>query len=164
MTTFDFQFDTPSYKGKTSIPTGIFIDNEFLPPTNGTTIEYVLDFVCREICPPNHFNSVINPATARIITSVAEGVATDVDRAVAIARRAFNTTWGRNKPGSERGVLLMKLADLIEEIVPELAALVSLENGAYSKLSILFMRCSVKGRQASRTRLPSWRPAPSPHS
>ena len=38
----------------------------------------------------------------------------DIDIAVAAARNAFNTTWGKNVTGFERSRLLNKLADLIE--------------------------------------------------
>lgn len=45
------------------------------------------------------------------------------------AQKAYDTVWGLNTPGSERGRLLCKLADLMEENAEELAALESLNNG-----------------------------------
>jgi aldehyde dehydrogenase (NAD+) len=71
----------------------------------------------------------INPATEEVIAQVAEADAADVDRAVAAARRAFESgPWSRMS-GSERGRLLYKLADLIEANRKELAALETLDNG-----------------------------------
>jgi len=40
-TTFTHDFNTQSFKGKLSFPTGIFIDGQFSAGSNGTTIEYV---------------------------------------------------------------------------------------------------------------------------
>jgi aldehyde dehydrogenase (NAD+) len=53
----------------------------------------------------------------------------DVDLAVAAARKAFNTSWGKNVTGFERSRLIGKLADLIERDQQELAELESLNNG-----------------------------------
>jgi len=36
---FEYTFDTPSWKGTTSIPTGIFIGGKFRPGSEGKTIE-----------------------------------------------------------------------------------------------------------------------------
>lgn len=49
--------------------------------------------------------------------------------AVAAARKAFNTSWGKNVTGFERSRLLNRLADLIERDAQELAELESLNNG-----------------------------------
>jgi aldehyde dehydrogenase (NAD+) len=71
----------------------------------------------------------INPATGEIITHVAEADAPDVDKAVTAARRAFEkSTWSKMS-ASNRGRLINKLADLIEEHADELAQLESLDNG-----------------------------------
>ena len=53
----------------------------------------------------------------------------DIDVAVAAAREAFKTTWGKNVTGFERSRLLHKLADLMERDAQELAELESLNNG-----------------------------------
>ena len=72
---------------------------------------------------------VYNPATGTVIANVPEGDKTDVDLAVAAARRAFDDgSWGRVGP-SERGRLLWRLADLIERDLEELAELESIDNG-----------------------------------
>lgn len=53
----------------------------------------------------------------------------DIDIAVASARKAFKTTWGKNVTGFQRSALITKLADLIERDAQELAELESLNNG-----------------------------------
>lgn len=56
-----------------------------------------------------------NPATGEVIAEVQEGDSADVDAAVQTASKAFrlNSPW-RTMDSSQRGVLLHKLADLIE--------------------------------------------------
>jgi len=72
---------------------------------------------------------VTDPSCNRVIASVAEGKAEDVDRAVAAARRAFeDSAWSRMKP-VDRERLIHKLADLIEEHADTLAELEALDNG-----------------------------------
>src|SRR3989440_1736840 len=71
----------------------------------------------------------INPSTGEVITQVAEANAADVDKAVAAARAAFDKGSWRKMSGSQRGVLMNKLADLIEKHADELAQLESLDNG-----------------------------------
>ena len=71
----------------------------------------------------------INPATEEVIAQVAEGDAADVDLAVEAAREAFeNGPWAK-MDARDRGRLMYKLADLIEEEADELAALETLDNG-----------------------------------
>jgi aldehyde dehydrogenase (NAD+) len=73
--------------------------------------------------------ATINPATGDTICQIAEGDKADVDLAVKAARKAFEDgPWSRMN-ASERGRLLYKLADLIEQNAPTLAALESLDNG-----------------------------------
>jgi phenylacetaldehyde dehydrogenase len=70
-----------------------------------------------------------DPGTGRAIAQVAEGDAADVDLAVAAARRAFESgPWNKITP-SDRGRLIWKIADLLEENADELAELESLDNG-----------------------------------
>lgn len=70
-----------------------------------------------------------DPATGEVLTQVPEGGREDIDRAVAAARRAFETgPWKRITP-SERGKLIWKLADLLETHLNEFAELESLDNG-----------------------------------
>src|SRR3954449_2175992 len=69
-----------------------------------------------------------NPATGEVLARVAEGDRTDIDRAVKAARKAFDGPWSRMTE-SERGKLIWKLADLLEEHLEEFATLETLENG-----------------------------------
>jgi len=72
---------------------------------------------------------VVDPATGQQIAAVAEGLAEDVDLAVAAARRAFEDgPWARMKP-TERGKLVWRLGDVLEAHADELAELESLDNG-----------------------------------
>jgi len=64
-----------------------------------------------------------------VFATIAEGTAKDVDRAVAAAKHAFETSWGLKASGSRRGELLNKLADLLVLHSDELAALEALDNG-----------------------------------
>jgi gamma-glutamyl-gamma-aminobutyraldehyde dehydrogenase len=71
----------------------------------------------------------INPATGEVLAPVAACEAEDVDRAVAAARRAFDSgVWSRAAPAHRRDVLL-RLAALIRENLEELALLDSLDMG-----------------------------------
>ncbi len=70
---------------------------------------------------------IINPHDNSLITKVAEATEGDVDLAVDAAKSAF-PEWAA-KTGSERGLLLLKLADKIEECAEELAQLESLDTG-----------------------------------
>jgi aldehyde dehydrogenase (NAD+) len=75
--------------------------------------------------------STINPATEEVLTEIVEASASDVDRAVEAARRAFedrNGPW-RKLSASERGRLIWTLADLVEKNIDELAELETLDNG-----------------------------------
>ena len=71
----------------------------------------------------------INPATGDTIAQVAAGDAPDVDKAVAAARKAFEGGPWRKMSATERGKLMFKLADLIEQNKEELARLETLDNG-----------------------------------
>ncbi|GAA6017990.1 hypothetical protein JCM10207_002733 [Rhodosporidiobolus poonsookiae] len=103
---------TISLSGKDlSIPTGCFINNEWLDSYDSSTF------------------SVLNPATGKEITQVAHAKEADVDAAVKAARKAFKTTWGRQSVPEERARLLYKLADLMERDQQVLAELEALNGG-----------------------------------
>ncbi len=70
-----------------------------------------------------------NPATGEEICQVAEADAADVDEAVKAARHAFEKGPWRKMSGAQRGLLMNRLADLIEKHADELARLESLDNG-----------------------------------
>ncbi len=91
--------------------TKLLINNEWVESSSGKTFP------------------TINPATEEVICHVSEADADDVDRAVRAAREAFERGPWRKAPASERGRLLHRLADLIENHADELARLESLDNG-----------------------------------
>jgi len=72
----------------------------------------------------------INPATEETLAEVAYGEAEDIDRAVRAARRAFedDSPW-RRMNASDRGRLIWRIAELIEQHGDELAMLETLDNG-----------------------------------
>jgi betaine-aldehyde dehydrogenase len=70
---------------------------------------------------------VLNPATGEPIAEAPLSSAEDVDRAVAAARRAFDS-WSRTTP-KERSERLLALADVFEEHAGELSAIESAEAG-----------------------------------
>src|SRR5882762_3432371 len=63
-----------------------------------------------------------NPSTGETLAEVAEAEKADVDKAVAAARRAFEGKWSKIS-ARDRGRLLYKLSQLIEQHAPALAAL-----------------------------------------
>jgi aldehyde dehydrogenase (NAD+) len=73
----------------------------------------------------------INPATGEVLTQVVEASPEAVDRAVSAARKAFEDRSGpwRKMSASERGRLIWRLADLVEQHIDELAELETLDNG-----------------------------------
>jgi aldehyde dehydrogenase (NAD+) len=92
-------------------PTGLFINNEWTPSINNTKL------------------SSINPTTETDITSVHAAGPEDVDRAVAAARKAFNSSSWRDLPPSERGDLLYKLSQLVEQHKEVLATIETWDSG-----------------------------------
>jgi betaine-aldehyde dehydrogenase len=87
-----------------SIPTlQNFIDGAFVDAAEGAT------------------STVIDPATGEEIARAQDSGAEDVNRAVEAARRAFET-WGSTTP-KERSLMLLALADAIEEHGDEIAEL-----------------------------------------
>ena len=71
----------------------------------------------------------INPATGDTICQIAEGDKADVDLAVSAARKALDSKPWVRMSAAQRGRLIYKLADLIEDNAQELAAIETLDNG-----------------------------------
>lgn len=91
-------------------PTGLFIDNTFVPATGDSFTVY-------------------NPSTDSEIITLAGASESDVDTAVAAARRAFEEgEWGEIS-AAERGTFLYKIADLLEKEQELLAAIDAFDNG-----------------------------------
>lgn len=88
----------------------LFIDGKRVPAASGKRFD------------------VLNPATGQVISSAAAGDGADIDAAVKAARAAFEGPWARFTP-AERGKVLWKLADLVEQHAQELIELEILDNG-----------------------------------
>ena len=73
-------------------------------------------------------HQVINPATEQPVTEITLGSAADADKAVAAARRAFET-FSRTSP-AERAALLERIIEEYKARIPDLAKAVSEEMGA----------------------------------
>ena len=70
----------------------------------------------------------LNPATEEVLAEVATAASSDVDTAVAAARRAYQQVW-RPMPGRERAKYLFRIGRLIQQRSRELAVLESLDTG-----------------------------------
>jgi aldehyde dehydrogenase (NAD+) len=92
-------------------PTKILINNRWVDSRSGKTFP------------------TVNPSTGEEICQIAEADSSDVDEAVKAARRAFESGPWSKMSAAERGRLLYKLAELVEEHADELAMLESLDNG-----------------------------------
>src|ERR671928_941100 len=76
-----------------------------------------------------------NPPTGETLAEVAEADKADVDKAVTAARRAFEGKWSKMS-ARDRGRLLYKLSQLIEQHSQELAELETADNGKPIKESL----------------------------
>ncbi len=91
--------------------TDCFIGGKWVPAASGKTFDTIF------------------PATEEVIAQVAEGDKADVDLAVEAARDALESgPWG-TMDARDRGNLMHRLCDLIEEEADELTALETLDNG-----------------------------------
>jgi len=72
--------------------------------------------------------ATINPATEEVLSKVAYGDATDIDKAVKAARSAFVKSWSKTKP-KERAKYLFRIARILQERAREFAVLEALDNG-----------------------------------
>jgi hypothetical protein len=94
-----------------SIPTGIFINNEFRQSIGGNTF------------------GVEDPTTGKEVIRIQEGREEDVDEAVRVARNTFNSKeWAESNPVM-RGELLRKLAELMERDKEDIVAIEMLDTG-----------------------------------
>jgi phenylacetaldehyde dehydrogenase len=89
---------------------GLFIGGKWHPAASGKRID------------------VFDPATGEKIATSADGGAQDIDAAVKAARAAFEGPWSK-LTAAERGKILWKIADLIEQNAQALIELEILDNG-----------------------------------
>ncbi|KAL3853603.1 hypothetical protein ACJMK2_017137 [Sinanodonta woodiana] len=101
-----------------SFPNQLFINNEFLDSSDKVTFK------------------TINPTNESVICSVAKATVDDVNRAVEAAKVAFEEgEWGKMN-ARDRGAILYRLADLMEQHQEELATLESVDSGAVYTLAL----------------------------
>ncbi|GMT06017.1 hypothetical protein PENTCL1PPCAC_28191, partial [Pristionchus entomophagus] len=99
-------------------PHDLFINGKFQPSVSGSYFD------------------TINPANEQVICKVAEGNKADCDKAVAAAKKAFYDGEWSKISAREKGRLMFRLADLMEEHKAELATLESLDAGAVYTLAL----------------------------
>jgi hypothetical protein len=102
---------TPAERPVALSATKLLIDNRWIASESGKTF------------------ATVNPSTGEEICQIAEADAADVEKAVKAARAAFEHGPWRKTLASERGRLIHRLADLIEQNADELARPESLDNG-----------------------------------
>ncbi|EKM52092.1 uncharacterized protein PHACADRAFT_212682 [Phanerochaete carnosa HHB-10118-sp] len=108
---FTHEFSVDLYKGTVTVNTGLFINGRFVDPVDHETID------------------VFNPVNGGVITKVSVGNSKDIDIAVKAARAAFKASWGLKTPGSGRGKLLYKLAELLKKNADAFAVTEALDVG-----------------------------------
>ncbi|KAJ0312435.1 mitochondrial aldehyde dehydrogenase [Colletotrichum fioriniae] len=96
---------------KISLPTGLFINNEFVKASSGSKI------------------TAINPSDESEIAAVEAASPEDVDKAVKAARAALNASGWGDISATDRGRLMFKLADLVEANQETLATLETWNGG-----------------------------------
>ncbi|KAL1765523.1 mitochondrial 10-formyltetrahydrofolate dehydrogenase [Sigmodon hispidus] len=100
------------------MPYQCFINGQFVDAEDGETYD------------------TVNPTDGTTICSVSYASLADVDKAVAAAKDAFeHGEWGRMN-ARERGRLMYRLADLLEENQEELATIEALDSGAVYTLAL----------------------------
>src|SRR5678815_2811781 len=95
----------------------LFIDGEWVDSESGKTVK------------------TPNPAPGETLAEGAEADKADIDKAVSAARRAFEGKWSKLS-ARDRGRLLYKLSQLIEQNAGDLAALETADNGKPIKESL----------------------------
>jgi len=88
----------------------------------------------------------VSPIDETVLAEVSRGTAAETDRAVATAREGADV-WGGTTP-KERAEVLHRIADLVEERIPQLAAVETRDNGSLLRS----MRNSVMPRVARNFR------------
>ncbi|XP_035908505.1 cytosolic 10-formyltetrahydrofolate dehydrogenase [Anopheles stephensi] len=102
---------------KICVPTQLFINGQFVDAEGGKTLP------------------IVNPTNEQVICDVASASKSDVDDAVQAADEAFRGVW-TSVSARERGQLMYKLADLMEQHKEELATIESIDSGAVYTLAL----------------------------
>nr|XP_022906704.1 cytosolic 10-formyltetrahydrofolate dehydrogenase [Onthophagus taurus] len=115
-----------NYKGKEiftngitiNIPTQMFINGEFVDAETGKT------------------SNCINPTDESVICQIPAATINDVNQAVEAAKKAFEEGEWSKISARERGLILFRLADLMQEHKEELATIEALDAGAVYTLAL----------------------------
>src|SRR5690242_18466584 len=89
---------------------GLYIEGRFVEPLSSARLP------------------VINPATGETWATISDASAQDIEQAVGVARRCFESTWSRTSPRT-RAKLLSCLAECVERRSAELAEIEVRDNG-----------------------------------
>jgi formyltetrahydrofolate dehydrogenase len=103
---------------KIRFPCQLFIDGKFIDATGGKVLK------------------CINPSNEELICDVQSAAVEDVNKAVAAAKKAFEDGEWSKISARERGMLLYKLADLMQQHKEELATIESIDSGAVYTLAL----------------------------
>ncbi|KAJ6015477.1 aldehyde dehydrogenase [Penicillium herquei] len=117
MSNLSVQLTAPNGRSYTQ-PIGLFINNEFVASKAGEKV------------------TSINPSDEKEIASVYAAGEEDVDIAVKAARKALKDPSWKLLPATDRGNLMMKLADLIEQHKEILATIETWDNGKPYSVSL----------------------------
>lgn len=88
----------------------LFIDGKFVKPSKGK------------------YFATTNPATEQVLAMVADADASDVDKAVKAARKAYENVWKKTTP-RERGKYIYRIARMIQERAREFAVIETMDGG-----------------------------------
>jgi betaine-aldehyde dehydrogenase len=99
-----------------------------MPPTSAKRYSLYIDGQFVDSTADNWLD-VIDPSTQEIIARVPDGTAADIDRAVAAARRAFESSPWKDTSAQERGRILFRLAQIVRDHAAEWAELETRNNG-----------------------------------
>ncbi|SPP85986.1 blast:Cytosolic 10-formyltetrahydrofolate dehydrogenase [Drosophila guanche] len=110
-------FTLKANKREIQVPTQLFINGEFVDAEGKRTLE------------------IVNPTDEKVLCKVACASPQDVDKAVQAAHTAFYGSW-KQVSARQRGQLMLKLADLMEQHKEELATIESVDSGAVYTLAL----------------------------
>lgn len=112
------------------------MDKLLLQPLElGISMDKIQNYINGELIAPvsGEYLDNIEPATGKVYSQIPDSTADDIDLAVKAAKNAFES-WG-SKPKEFRSKIMLRVAELIEERLPELAAAESRDNGKPLKLA-----------------------------
>ncbi|XP_017859367.1 PREDICTED: cytosolic 10-formyltetrahydrofolate dehydrogenase isoform X2 [Drosophila arizonae] len=110
-------FQLKANKRDIRVPTQLFINGEFVDAEKNRVLD------------------IVNPTDETVLCEVACASTNDVDKAVQAAHKAFFGSW-KQVSARQRGQLMLKLADLMEQYKEDLATIESVDSGAVYTLAL----------------------------